>query len=297
MNVSFLDLFFEKTDFPQAAKDCLRGIAQKHRAELDGLLSQYQQAYDYASTAPAVEAAAQRMDVHVYTVWLIILILAAEKARPLYRTESSYWDTFCDLKYKAQECFDVYGLWGTFVAYWYPIFYDATIVKLGRMEYQSRPCGLKEPKTVLDRTIKPQDPVIYMHIPTSFEPFDRAARWESYEQAWRWFCPDGRPLVCICSSWLLYPGYQQLFKPESNIAQFRSEFTVVSTAQAQGFSNAWRVFGKDHLLDPAQLPEKTSMQRAFKNHMIHGGTHGSGTGILIFDGKTVCTGDGVAAIM
>ena len=285
MNSSFLNLFFEKTDFPQAAREALRSIAEKYPDELDALLARYEQAYDHEETVPYVEDATLRLGVHPYSIWMLLLILAAEKARPLYRTEQLYWATFTDLRYKAQECYDVYGIWGTFVAFWYPIFYDGTIVKLGRMEYQLRPCPLKEPKTVMGITVNPGDQVLYMHIPTSFEPFDRAARWDSYKQAWQYFCPDGKPLVCICSSWLLYPGYDRLFKPESNIAQFRKEFTMIGSKQTEGFGNIWRVFGKDHTLEPSQLPEKTSMQRACKDYSINGGTHGSGTGVLIFDGE------------
>lgn len=289
MNLSFLDLFFEKTDFPRAAREELRAVAEKYPEELDRLLARYEEAYDHAATVPSVEEAAQRLGEHVYRIWMVLLILAAEKARPLYRTEQLYWDTFTDLRYKAQECFDVYGIWGNFVAFWYPIFYDGTIVKLGRLEYQVRPCPLKEPKTVLGMTVNPGDPVLYIHIPTSFEPFDRAARLDSYKKAWQYFCPDGKPLVCICSSWLLYPGYEQLFKPESNIARFRKEFTMLGSRQSESFGNIWRVFGKDHTLAPRLLPEKTSLQRAFKDYIIHGGSHGSGTGVLIFDGEKLLT--------
>lgn len=289
MNMDFLQYFLENEDFPAAAKTYLLQAAQTIPNELDSILSFYEIRYDHEATVPMIKELAESSGVHEYTLWMILLILAAEKARSFYKTEEIYWDTFCDLRYKAQECYDVYGIWGTFVAHWYPIFYNGTIVKLGRMEYQVRSCNFKEPKTAMGFTVNPGDPIIALHIPTSFEPFDKAARLDSYRKAWEYFCPDGRPLVCVCGSWLLYDGYKDVFAPGSNIDSFRKEFYMLSSKATDSFGNAWRVFGADHNLPADQLPERTSLQRAFKSYMQKGGTHGNGTGVIIFDGERLLT--------
>ena len=285
MNLKFLQLFLEKEEFPAAAQAELVRTAQSIPDELDSILGFYEQGYNHEATVPLVEKVAEASGISAYTIWMVTLCLAAEKARPFYKNDKIYWDTFCDLRYKAQECFDVYGIWGTFVAHWYPIFYNGTIIKLGRMEYQVKACPFKEPKTALGITVNPGDPILALHIPTSFEPFDTATRMESYRMAWRYFCPDGRPLVCVCGSWLLYDGYEELFAPGSNIANFRKEFYMLSNGKTEKFSNAWRIFGKDHKLPAEQLPENTSLQRAFKTHMMQGGEHGNGTGVIVFDGE------------
>lgn len=285
MNVKFLQHFLEKEDFPATAREALVQAARSIPDKLDAILSFYEQSYDHEATVPMVKQLHKNSGVHEYTIWMILLILAAEKARPFYKTEEIYWNTFCDLRYKAQECFDVYGIWGTFVAHWYPIFFNGSIVKMGRMEYQIRKCPFKTPQTVMGITVNPGDPILALHIPTSFEPFDKEARIESYRMAWRYFCPDGRPLVCVCGSWLLYDQYEEVFVPGSNINSFRKEFHMLYSKPADTFTNCWRVFGSKHQLPTEDLPEKTSLQRAFKRYMLAGGTHGNGTGVIVFDGE------------
>ena len=287
MNREFLVLFLEKTQFTEAAKEAILAAADLVSTEMASILAFYEEGYNHEATLPLVKKLAESSGVHEYTLWMILLCLAAEKARPCYKTEEIYWNTFCDLRYKAQECFDVYGIWGTFVAHWYPIFYNGSIVKLGRMEYQVKAAPFKESKTVLGITVNPGDPIIALHIPTSFEPFDEAARLESYRNAWEYFCPDGAPLACLCGSWLLYEGYESVFAPGSNIANFRNEFHMIKHSLSDVFGNSWRVFGAQHTNPIADLPEKTSLQRAFKQYMMNGGSHGSGTGVLVFDGEKI----------
>ena len=66
---------------------------------------------------------------------------AAQRARRDYLAqgvcEEIFWDTFCDLRYKLLECKTIHGVWGNFVASWYPIFYTCQIVKLGRLEFEN----------------------------------------------------------------------------------------------------------------------------------------------------------------
>ena len=285
MNREFLELFLEKTQFPDAGKESILAAAELVGGKIMPILAFYEDGYKHEATVPLIKELSEISKVHEYTLWMILLILAAEKARPFYKTEEIYWDTFCDLRYKAQECFDVYGIWGTFVAHWYPIFYNGTIVKLGRMEYQVKACPFKEPKTALGITVNPGDPILALHIPTSFEPFDKESRMESYRMAWRYFCPDGRPLVCVCGSWLLYDKYEGVFAPGSNIASFRKEFYMLQSKESETFANCWRVFGSKHTLSTEEFPENTSLQRAFKRYMLAGGTHGNGTGVIVFDGE------------
>ncbi len=285
MNRKFLFLFMEKTQFPDAAKETLMTAGDQVSDKIMPILTFYENGYNHEATIPLIKELAETSKVHEYTLWMILLILAAEKARPLYKSDEIYWDTFCDLRYKVQECYDVYGIWGTFVAHWYPIFFNGTIVKLGRMEYQTRICNFKEPKTAMGITVNPGDTILALHIPTSFEPFDKAARLNSYRKAWEYFCPDGRPLVCVCGSWLLYDQYEEVFAPGSNISDFRKEFYMLYSKPSDTFGNIWRVFGSKHDLPTKELPENTSLQRAFKRYMLAAGTHGNGTGVIVFDGE------------
>lgn len=289
MNFSFFAEFLEKTSFPAPACEYLTNLAHEIEAEILDILVFYEKDYDHEATVPLVDALAEKCGHSAYSVWMVLLILAAEKSRPLYPTEEIFWEAYKDLRYKAEECYDTYGVWGTFVAFWYPRYYKGTIFKLGRMQYETRVGAFSEPITVCGRTFGPEDTTLHIHIPTSGEPFDRETRLDSYRQAYEYYCKDGKPLICFCASWLLYPEYDRVFAPGSNIADFRSDFHIFKSRQTEKFGDKWRVFGKDRNLPPEQLPERTSLQRAFKSYIQAGGTFGDGSGILIFDGNEIIT--------
>ena len=291
MDHKYFALFLEKTDFPAEARESLTNTLLATENKLPAILDLFHQSYDHAATDLMVKALAEESGISEYSIWLVVLILASQKARSLYATDKLFWDTFTDLRYKAHECYDLHNIWGNFVSFWYPIFYKGTIVKLGRMEYETRMNALTETYTIGDITLGPGDRTIHLHIPTCpNEPFDKAARLESYRLAYEHFCKEGEPLVCLCASWLLYSGFEEIFSPGTNISDFRKEFTMISNKPGANFGNAWRVFGKDHALPPEQLPEKTSMQRGFKKHYLEGKPFGNGTGVIIFDGNKLLSG-------
>ena len=286
MNYEYFALFLEKTDFPAEARKTLTDALKATEKELTPIIEFFCKGYDHTATDPMVKSLAETSKISEFTLWMIILIVASEGVQHLYPSEKLFWDTFTDLRYKLLECYDLHGIWGNFVSYWYPIFYKGNIVKLGRMEYEVRKDALKETYTIGNLTLGPGDTTIHLHIPTCPEdPFDKAARMESYRMAYEHFCKDGKPLVCICSSWLLYNEYDDVFALGSNIADFRKEFIMISNKSEAKFGNAWRVFGKEHKLPPEELPEKTSLQRAFKKHYLENKPFGNGTGVIIFDGK------------
>lgn len=286
MDREYLSIILEKTAFPPEAKASVFHLADRLETRIDSLMAHFEENYDHQATNPLVEALGEQTKESPYSIWLLLLLLAAKKARPLFPSEEAYWDTFCDLRYKALECHDVHGIWGTFVAHWYPRFYLGNLIKLGRLEYESRPCPLSEPVTVCGITVNPGDPVFSLHIPSSGEPFDLNARVDSYRKAAAHF---GKPLICLCNSWLLYEDYKNVFSPGSNCLDFMDDFYMLRQTRKEQFSMGWRIFGGGWTQDCTALPENTSMQRAFKTYLQAGGTGGSGLGLLIFDGEKLLT--------
>ncbi len=299
MDLDFLKLLMEKTGFPEEAKEeALHSagvLAQAGQEEaLDGAVEFfYQQDLDIKLTSPLIEAISQESGVHLYTVWLLFLIQAAKPAVAVYLEkgvpEEVVWETFRDLKFKVLECKNVQGVWGNFVAFWYPIFYSCDIVKLGRLEFENITYKEETPYVWGDYTIRPGDPVKSVHIPSSGEPFDEAARLDSYKRAYDFFKDElqGKPLVCVCDSWLLYPRNREILSPTSNIVSFSHDFDVIRWKEQEEFHDAWRVFGAEYQKPAADLPENTSMQRAFKKWLVEGKKTGSGFGVLLFDGKKI----------
>lgn len=295
MDLTFAQELMEKTGFPVDARQELltqgQKLLQPSLAEDFGkLMEDYRKSdYDGWAVKAEVEELAGKAGMHPYTLWLLLLIECSGKAKPLYMakgiSEKVYWDTFTDLKYKLWECWDNYGVWGNFVAFWYGIFFRADIVKLGRLEYENRIYYMDTPYTFGDVSVGKGDSVISVHIPSSGEPFDRASVLESLRLAYTHFGRD--KLVCICHSWLLYPGYESVYPEGGNVRDFRALFDVVCSADSEEFGDGWRVFASAWGSEPAQLPEKTAMQRAFKKHILAGGKHGDAFGVLIFDGKEI----------
>ena len=112
---------------------------------------------------------------------------------------------------------------------------------------------------------------------------------DSYRKAYDYFCGDsGEPLICMCLSWLIDPVNREILPPTSHFNTFADDFDIVGSVEDEGgFVNAWRVFGADADKDPAEWPERTSLQRAFKKHKLSDGKFGYGIGFLIFDGEKI----------
>ncbi len=301
MDKAFLELSMEKIDLPAPCKGFLLHSAQAiaaagAEAALSGAVEFfYEHEFSIPLTTPLIEEIAGCSALSPYTVWLLFFLEAAQTARKDYLaqgiSEEIFWETFSDLRFKALECQEIHQVWGTFVAFWYPIFYSCDIVKLGRLEFENTRFPLDMPFEAGGVCVKKGDPVKSIHIPSSGEPFHREARLISYRKAYDFFREElqGGPLVCICHSWLLYPGYRPLLPKNSNILSFQKDFSIVRETKEEKFDDGWRVFGADCEKPFAELPENTSLQKAFKRHFLSGGSAGEGIGVLIFDGEKLIT--------
>ena len=303
MNPSFHKLLMEKTGFPAQARQALLQAGERLRAAgqepaFDGAVAFYSEnAFDAGMTQPLAEALAEAAGLSPYTMWALLLMEAAGPARAVYAgkgvPEEVFWDTFADLKYKALECQAVHGVWGNFVAFWYPIFFTGDIVKLGRLEFEDIAYPWDTPYQGRGVRLEKGDPVKNIHIPSSGEPFDLAARLDSYKKAWEFFRREGGggPLVCLCHSWLLYPQNREILAPGSHIVDFARDFDLVGWEESGAFSDSWRVFGAAASHPVSQWPEDTSMRRGFKNWLLSGKKTGEGWGVLVFDREKLLTGD------
>ena len=223
--------------------------------------------------------------------------MATEHAKQKYEgrgvSDEVFFDTFSDLRCKAIECKNVKGVWGTFVAGWYGLFFTCRIIKFGRFEYQDGEYySESRPTYVLgDITVSNGTPMKGIHIPSSGEPFDLEARLASYRMAYEFYKKETGLdyLICDCGSWLIYEPYEKLLPENSNIRSFMHDFDIIKNKEEDRFHDDWRLFGKYHRLPLAEYPEDTSMRRSFKKYMLDGGTPGEGIGMLIFDGEKLLT--------
>ena len=202
--LDYLNCFIENLDLPEASRASLRENCETlvtTPGAIDELVSAetllfkdygIDGAYgaEWKPIVPHMDALSERTGLHRHVVDFLFLALASERLRENYRaaglTDELFWDTIADLKFKLIECHDVYGIWGTFVASWYPWFYTMHRFKLGRLQYEAVHFSGDAPVTVGGYTVKPGDTVYNMHIP-SCGSLNRAARIESYKKAYEFY--------------------------------------------------------------------------------------------------------------
>lgn len=205
-------------------------------------------------------------------------------------SEELFYDTMSDLKYKLIECRDVKGIWGTFVASWNDGFYRMERFALGRFQYEvTRWAWTKYEKHGIK--IKNRRKVVNFHIPSSKEPITYDVRVDSYKKA-KEFYKDmfgDKPALFVCTSWLLYEPHREFLPEKSNILDFMDDFDIIKSIPVPGFHDGWRVFADKAKLPPEQLPEDTSLQRAFKQRLVEKKSLGYGYGLVIFDGEKILT--------
>lgn len=153
--LDYLNCFIENLDLPEASRASLRENCETvvtTPGAIDELVSAetllfkdygIDGAYgaEWKPIVPHMDALSERTGLHRHVVDFLFLALASERLRENYRaaglTDELFWDTIADLKFKLIECHDVYGIWGTFVASWYPWFYTMHRFKLGRLQYEA----------------------------------------------------------------------------------------------------------------------------------------------------------------
>ncbi len=222
--------------------------------------------------------------LHSYTVDLLYYICLAEQLQEKYMqhglSESLFFNTMEDLKYKLMECHQVYGVWGTFVSPWYAGFYDMARFQLGRLQFELIPFDGTYSGPGGD--LQPTDTVINMHIP-SCGPLTQESCLESYQMAAEFFADAfcNRPFAFFCYSWLLYPPHKVFLPPHSNILKFMEPFDIFDYRDGST-EDLWRIFGRMDCSDLSALPTDTSLQRAYIGWLSAGNTAGSGRGVFFY---------------
>ena len=303
MNIQFLNTMLDRCAFPEDAKSFFNDLAKNVidagcEEEFDSFTDIYLDS-DCDTEAVRVHMAplAEKVGGSIHSYWLMLFLFAAERAKPMYEargvSDEVFFDTFSDLKAKGYECLEVKGVWGTFVEGWYQHFFRCHIIKFGRLEYHNVVSEEDDTYIFDDVKISKGDSILWLHIPSSGEPFDEEARLESYRMAYDFYSKERgeNKLVCGCLSWLLYPEYKDVFGEGSNTYDFTDEFDIVRSIDTDVFIDTWRVFGRHHGKPTSEYPEDTRMRRGFKNYILSGAKTGYSYGYLVFDGEKVLTRD------
>lgn len=248
------------------------------------LINDIETGRSFAETEKDCFDLAEKTRRNPYTIMLTLIMATLDFMKSRYLAagvcEDIFYDTITDIPCKISECREVCGVYGIFAFSWYELFYKVQLFKFGRLEYQPT-AFMYDTVTLNGETVKKGDFVLSVHIPSS-GPLKADEVLESKKKAFDFFKDKtGGRLPLMCSSWLLFEPFAEVFKKASpNIYRFAGEFKIIKNYYDDNFS-FWRVFGT-YETNTALLPEKTSLQRAFKEYIKSGGKTGSGVGIQIF---------------
>lgn len=199
---------------------------------------------------------------------LACLLLAAASAHGEYVRlgipEKVYEDTMRCFTRFVKEHRALTGEWGFDRGWWAWRATCLRLFRIGALEYE---------------LLSGEKRALSLHIPSDASLDLKACR-SSHEAARTFFAayfPAYARAPVVCSSWLLHPALKELLGEESNIVRFQSLFDIVRVDDCDLSYRAFVFRRTDG--DIADYPEKTTLQRRLKEHLLRGGHMGSALGI------------------
>ena len=279
--------------FPQGTEeamlDCFQTLSGSDAfGPFSDVIAQYaeNERLPWKTVMDTASLAAQTAGVHSYRGNLLVLLglLAPLKDHMERRgLDNRFWqEVVLDITYKVRECHAVYGIFGTFVMFWFDRFFDLTRFGFGKL--QAEPIVLKEDCLVDGIQLRKGDAALNIHIPRTGTPLDTAGLEQAYQDA-ETFYEDlfpGEYTVFVCESYLLHSSSRSLYAKGSNLERFTSAYQIVLNRDARDYSELWRLF--DCVIDsdhPESLPQDTTLRRAFVDYMQRRGRIGCGLGVYL----------------
>lgn len=302
---SYLKIFFEERNWDKdAAKHLLNyndlfGANERCKETLLKWTSLYEKDVhiDYSEANKEISEAAENAGLGVYESQLLLYLYFSYYLQEHYRQAGLPLEVWAasmdDLKWKAVECHKLYNVWGTFVASWFPRFFELTRFALGRLQFEAMPfpegyvsAGGYRPEGATH--------VLNVHIPSSGH-LDHDSCLSSYRMAVNFWKKHfgleafgGQIPLFHCGSWLLAPSHEEFLPEHSNILQFQRDYRLYETRMDSNYSNLWRFFDCIYNGEPDSLPENNSLQRAYKKWLKAGHVPEIGLGVMDLTGFSFC---------
>ncbi|MDT0444382.1 acyltransferase domain-containing protein [Streptomyces johnsoniae] len=237
---------------------------------------------------PAMPVDANSVALHLY-VWLYLAVLPEtlryHAERGIDRATS--WETLSTLGPMMAEHRAVHGLGGIgrFGQWCPPLKFRGAEYRLGRLEYDRGRGELPDGTTGF---------LLHLHIPSG-APLSPEACDVSFDLAREFFgrhFPDEPVSYLVCHSWLLDPQITEYLPERSNIVRFLRRFELkpfISDDQEHADGDMLEyIFGRPSQSDPVtdglltELPQDTSLRRAYTAHLRSGRHWHARTGRIVF---------------
>lgn len=196
--------------------------------------------------------------------------------------DTVFLDTMKCLPRFLYETKELYGRWVYDRGFWTWRQTGCLLFRLGTLEFEYRKLESVEP---IPDGLQIGDPVISVHIPSNAH-LKRDQLDSSYSQARKFFSSsmispwsEGRPKAILCDSWLLSPTLDLLLPETSGIRIFSSDYRRYHEQTDSNSFYRW-LYQLPSPVPYHELPEKTSLQKALKQHLLSGGHMGMAWGRL-----------------
>ena len=168
------------------------------------------------------------------------------------------------------------GVGGLGVMWWLMLHFRGLIFQLGRLQFERQTASEAVVASIGEHgyDVTGPVPVLSVHIPDFLGPIDPAACDDAIARAAAFFpryFADWPVAFSVCNSWLLDPNLGTILKPQSNIIQFQSRFTIAEGGYDASDSVMQFVFGK-HLRDLDTITPESSLERGVVQRLRDGGT-------------------------
>ena len=262
----------------EAASSIVRGLpiealsepdsAEKAWQEITEVLPAWQEDQGMALLAATTAAAA----------------LTRGKYTACHISDEIFLDTMEAIPRFIRESKDLFGSWVYDRGFWSWRQTGRLLFRLGALEFEYRLLETCEP---LPRGLQAGDPILSVHIPSDAR-ITRESLHSSYDSARAFFTGETEgpwkqepPKAILCGTWLLAETLQQLLPETSGIRLFAEDYQIYHRTQDSRSFYRW-LYQLPAPVPYRDLPERTSLQRKLKDHLLSGGHMGEGDGILIY---------------
>lgn len=284
--------FLTKYGFPKSAADFLSDAYDKLSCSksfeaFHALISQYETeaAIDFDCVSRILAEIGKQTGIHPYTLTTLWLISMTPHLKKLYSEHGYSMDIYdrsvLDIRWKVMECYNVYGIYGTFVGHWTADFFRLKRFGIGRLEFNLKAFDFDG--LIGEYHFKAGDQYVQVHIPSA-GPLIHDECIAAYAAAADFFKDhfSDSSVLFGCKSWLLSPNLQSILSPDSHILQFASDWTIVRNIRDPQNKNLWRIFGcKELPPDVNLLPQETSLQHTLVEWLKSGGTIDNSFGVIV----------------